>query len=142
MKKRAIPELVVLLSAFVTLSAGCKSVNTVETAEPVAQRQYINDKRVVTDPSLGRRVKVLGVNAATGPGGFLKIQIEVQNTTRRSHAFTYRVEWFDENGIIFNTPMGVATPRTLEGRETASIVATAPIDRAKDFRIKFLEPIR
>ena len=142
MKKRAFSQLAALLGVLVAISTGCKSVNTVEPAQPVAQRQYINDKRVVTDPSLGRRVQVLGVNVATGPGGFLKIQIEVQNTTRRPHAFTYRVEWFDENGIIVNTPMGVATPRTLEGRETASIVATAPNDRAKDFRIKFLEPIR
>ncbi len=33
-----------------------------------------------------------------------------------------------------------AQPRTMEGKETISITATAPTPRAKDFRIKFLEP--
>lgn len=124
------------------MSAGCTTVNTVEPAEPVAQRSYVYDKNVTTDASLGRRVKVLGVNTATGPGGFMKIQLEVQNTTRRRHAFTYRVEWFDESGIIINSPTTVATPRSIEGQETLSITAMAPTDRAKDFRIKLLEPTR
>jgi uncharacterized protein YcfL len=66
--------------------------------------------------------------------------VEVENTTLSRQAFTYRVEWFDEQGMIVNLPTTTAIPRTLEARETASITATAPTDRAKDFRIKFLEP--
>ena len=122
------------------LLSGCgATMNTIEPAGTVAQRQMLSDKRVITDTRLHNRVQPVGINTATGVGGFLKIQIELLNTTGSRHAFTYRVEWFDENGMIVNSPTAVATPRTIEGGETLSITATAPTDRAKDFRIKFLE---
>lgn len=120
--------------------AGCTTVNTIEPAQPAAQRQMLPDKRVITDSTLNRHVNILGVNTATGAGGFLKIQVELQNKTTSRHAFTYRIEWFDENGMIINLPTASAIPRTLEGKETISITATAPTGRATDFRIKLLEP--
>lgn len=118
---------------------GCTTVNSVENAQPVAQRQMVADKRVLTDASLSRHVNLIGVNSATGPGGFLKIQIELQNITRSAQTFTYRIEWFDENGMLLTLPAANATPRTIEGKEVMDIVAVAPTPRAKDFRIKFLE---
>ena len=124
----------------ILLSAGCTTVNTVESAQPTAQRQMLPDKRVITDATLNRHVNILGVNAATGAGGFLKIQVDIQNRTSSLQSFTYRVEWFDENGMIINLPTASAIPRSIEGKETMSITATAPTERAKDFRIKFLEP--
>jgi uncharacterized protein YcfL len=129
-----------LAAPAVLFPAGCTTVNTVEPAQPTAQRQMLADKRVITDSTLNRHVAILGVNTATGPAGFLKIQVELQNTSSSPHAFTYRVEWFDENGMIINLPTAAAIPRTIEGKETLSITATAPTDKAKDFRIKFLEP--
>jgi uncharacterized protein YcfL len=133
--------LMALLAGMFGLPA-CTTTNTLEPAQPVAQRQMLADKRVITDTGLYRRCRILGVNTATGPGGFLKIQVEVQNLTSSRQSFTYRVEWFDENGMIVNLPTMTAIPRTLEGKETASITATAPTDRAKDFRIKFLDSTR
>ena len=125
--------------AFVTLT-GCKTVNTLEPAQPTAQREMLSDKRVITDSTLNRRVRILGVNQAISPAGFLKIQVDLLNTTSRPQSFSYRVEWFDENAMIIELPTKTAIPRTLDGKETISITATAPTPRAKDFRIKFLEP--
>ena len=133
------PILLLAACAATVLLPACKSVNTIEPAQPVAQREMLSDKRVITDGSLSRHVKLIGINTATSPAGFLKIQVEVQNTSRSRQAFTYRVEWFDENAMIINTPTYTALPKTLEGKETSSITATAPTERAKDFRIKFLE---
>ena len=124
----------------ILLQSGCDTVNTLEPAQPVAQRQMLADKRVITDTSLYGHVRILGVNTATGVAGFLKIQVEVQNLSSFAQSFTYRVEWFDENGMIINLPTMSAIPRTLEGKETAAITATAPTDRAKDFRIQFRSP--
>jgi len=119
---------------------GCgATMNTLGPADTVAQRQMVSDKRLITDTSLHNRVQPVGINTATGPGGFLKIQVELQNTTGSAHNFTYRIEWFDENGMILNSPTTAAIPRHIEGGETVSITATAPTDRAKDFRIKFLQ---
>lgn len=139
--KRIIP---VCLTAVWLLAAGCQStrVNTVQPAQPVGNKQMISDERVLLDQSLNRAVNIVGVNAATGPEGFLKIQVEVENRTRSRKLFTYRVEWFDENGMLIELPTAHAQPRSLEGGERAMITATAPTPKAKDFRIKFLEPVR
>ena len=122
------------------LLGGCgATMNTIEPAGTVAQRQMLSDRRLITDTGLHNHVQPIGINTVTGPGGFLKIQIELQNTTGSAQKFTYRIEWFDENGMIINTPTAAAIPRSIEGGETLAITATAPTDRAKDFRIKFLE---
>jgi len=129
------------LAALATLT-GCSSttVNTVEPASPVAQRELVSDRRVLTDPSLNRKVRIVGLNTASGPEGFLKVQVEVVNVTSRVHSFTYQIEWFDENGIIIQLPSATSLPRSIEGWESLMLTATAPTPRAKDFRVKFLEP--
>jgi uncharacterized protein YcfL len=134
---------VLALTAVATLLlTGCRStsVNTVEPASQVGQTQMISDQRVLTDQTLNNIVRIMGVNTATGPEGFLKVQVQVENRTRKARSFTYQVQWFDENGMIIDLPTSVARPRTIEAREVAAITATAPTPRAKDFRIKFLEP--
>ena len=124
------------------VGTGCKTtVNTVEPAQTVAQREMLPDKRVITDTSLNRRMRVFGVNTAATPAGFLRIQMEVQNLTRSLKSCTYRIEWFDEQAMIINSTTATATPLSLEGMETKSITAIAPTPKAKDFRIKFLEPV-
>ena len=142
MKRR--PALFHCFAAGVLLLAasGCKTtVNTVEPAQPAAQREMMPDKRVITDTSLNNRVRVLGINTANTPAGFLRIQMEVQNTTNSRKSCTYRIEWFDEQAMIIHTATTPSTPLSLQGRETKSITAVAPTPLAKDFRIKFLEPV-
>ena len=141
MKMMMKPNSLLALGAVTVLAlTGCKTVNTLEPAQPTAPREMLSDKRVITDSTLNRRVRILGVNQSTSPAGFLKIQVELLNTTSRPQAFSYRVEWFDENAMVIELPTKTAIPRTLDGKETISITATAPTPRAKDFRIKFLEP--
>jgi len=120
--------------------SGCKTtVNTVENAQPVGQRQMVTDKRVITDMSLNRKVQIVGVNESTGVGGFLKVQIEVLNTTRSIQGFSYRFEWFDADGMEVRTPTSVYIPRQIGGKESIFIGATAPNTITKDFRVKFIE---
>ena len=121
---------------------GCRStsVNTIEPASKTGQTQMISDQRVLTDQTLNNIVRIVGVNTATGAEGFLKVQVQVENRTRKARSFTYQVEWYDEDGMIIDSPIRVARPRTIEARELLAITATAPTPRAKDFRIKFLEP--
>jgi uncharacterized protein YcfL len=132
--------------AFVAASlfAGCSStsVNTVERAQPTAQRQMLDDKRVLQDISLSRAVRIVALNEDTGPGGFVKIQVEVRNTTSSPKSFNYRVEWFDGSGMLITSPPAQAIARTIEGKETMFLSATAPVATAKDFRIKFMESVR
>lgn len=135
-------SLILVSGTLLLAMTGCRStsVNTVEPVSQVGQKQMISDQRVLTDQTLNNIVRIVGVNTATGEEGFLKIQVQVENRTRTARAFTYQVEWYDENGMIIESPIRVARPRTIEAREVVSITATAPTPRAKDFRIKFLEP--
>lgn len=118
---------------------GCTTVNTVERAQPAAQKQMVADKRIITDASLNRRVRVLGVNESTGIGGLLRIQVEVLNTTRSLQRFSYKFEWFDENGNLVSTPTSVFLSRHIEGKESMFLNATAPTETVKDFRLKLIE---
>ncbi len=120
------------------LQYGCSTVNTVEPAEPTAQRQMLSDKRVITDTGLYGRVRIVGINTATVSTGFLKIQVEVQNLSSSLQSFAYRVEWFDANGMVVNTPTSAWIDRQIQGGETQSLTAIAPTETAKDFRVKFI----
>ena len=120
------------------LNIACSTVNTIEPAQPVAQRQMLADKRLITDTGLYGSVRPVGINIATVSTGFLKIQVEVQNLSSSVQAFAYRIEWFDANGMIVHTPLTTWIDRQIQGGETLSLTGIAPTETAKDFRIKFI----
>ena len=131
-----------LLAAAFAAMTGCSSVNTVQPADRVNPPQIISDKRVVTDPSLQRRVQVTEVHEARDAGGHLRVQVSVINTTRRYRTFNYRFEWFDADGIFIDTPAGGYRTRQIEGGESLMLVGVAPSATARDFRLKLLEDVR
>jgi uncharacterized protein YcfL len=128
---------------FVAVAGGataCKtSVNTVERAEPTSQRQMISDRRILTDPSLNRKVWIVGLNEALTDTGLLKVQVEVFNRTRSIQRFSYRFEWFDANGMLVRSPSIGAVPCQIEGGESLFLSSLAPRADSTDFRIKFIE---
>jgi len=124
------------------LGAGCQTVNTTETAQPAFQRNMVAEKRVITDGSLARKVQVQGVNVSEGPGGFLKVQAEVLNTTRSYQRFAYKWEWFDKDGNVVEGPSSVAVTRQVEGKESLFIQGVAPNPTVRDFRLKLYENAR
>ena len=132
---------VVIASALLT--GGCKTtVNTVERAQPSAQREMVADKRILTDASLARKVYVVGVNEARNDSGVLQIQLEVVNQTRSRQRFTYHVQWFDGAGMQVSSTTGAILPCVIEGRETRFLSAVAPHPACKDFRVQFMESTR
>lgn len=133
-----------LVCAFagIFLLSACTTVNTVERATPIGTKQMIADKRIITDSTLNKKVSIIGLNESTTSGGFLQVQIEVLNRKNSMQDFSYRFEWLDMNGMLLNTPTSVWIPRQIEGQETLSITAVAPITTAKDFRVKFIENVR
>jgi uncharacterized protein YcfL len=129
-----------LAGALLLAVSGCKtSVNSVENAQKSGQRQMISDQRAVTDTGLGKKVSIVGVNSAMTPGGFLKVQIELLNTTRSSQRFSYRFEWFDANGMQLSTLTTAEIPGQIEGGEDKFISSVAPTPACRDFRVKFIE---
>jgi len=137
-----LPLLAAIAAAGLLALAGCKtSVNSVENAQKTGQRQMVTDQRVVTDRGLAKKVSIVGVNQVTMPGGFLKVQIELLNTTRSPQRFSYRFEWFDANGMLISSPAAPAFPDQIDGGEDKFITGLAPIPASKDFRVKFIENV-
>jgi uncharacterized protein YcfL len=119
--------------------AGCKtSVSSVENAQKTGQRQMVSDQRAITDKRLYNRVSIVGVNTAMTPGGFLKVQVELLNTTRKPQQFSYRFEWFDANGMQITTLTTAEFPDQIQGGEDKFISSVAPTPACRDFRVKFI----
>ncbi len=119
--------------------AGCTTVNSVENAQKEGQRNMVSDQRVITDPSLNRKVAIVGVNTAMLPTGLLKVQVELENHTRSLQRFLYHFEWFDANGMQVNNIISASVPEQIEGKESKMIFSIAPNPSCKDFRVKFIE---
>lgn len=136
-------KLAILLTVAVGFATtACRSVNMTQPEDRVNPPRVINDKRITTDPSLKRRVQVVEVNEAETEGGHLRVQVNVTNTTRRYRTFNYRFEWFDQDGILLETPASGYRTRQIEGGESLMLVGVAPTAAAKDFRLKLLEDVR
>jgi uncharacterized protein YcfL len=126
-----------LLSAVVLIGGfGCKSVNTTERAQPTYQADSIKSKNVITDGYARDYAKVIDVRQSTVSGDTMKVQVEVRNDNLRPGNMDYKFEWFDESGMIVNSPASNwQTFQILKG-ETKSLTSIAPNERAKDFRLK------
>lgn len=123
------------------LITGCtSSVNTVERSDPEHPPKMVGDKRVITDASLNRYVRIIGVNAAYNE--HMSVAVELQNTTRSMRTFSYLFEWYDENGMLISSPTAAYVQRQIEGKESIFINAVAPTPKAKDFRLKLIESVR
>ena len=120
--------------------SGCKtSVNSVENAQKSGQRSMVADQRAITDTGLAKKVSIVGVNSAMTPGGFLRVQVELLNTTRSLARFSYHFEWFDANGMQLNTVASAVIADQIQGGEDKFISAVAPTPACKDFRVKLIE---
>jgi uncharacterized protein YcfL len=129
-----------LAGALLLAVSGCSnSMNSVENAQKSGQRTMISDQRAVTDTGLAGKVSIVGVNSAMTPGGFLKVQVELLNTTRSLQRFSYHFEWFDANGMQLTALTPAEIPDEIQGGEDKFISSVAPTPACKDFRVKFIE---
>ncbi len=130
----------VLAAGLLAVLPGCATnVNTVERAQSQATTNYIADKRVVTDNTLARTVRVNAVNEGTVSGNLLKIQVEVENLKNDLRSVRYKFEWIDKDGMAVSGPTEGWRVLQLQGRETQYISSVAVSPRAVDFRLKLSE---
>ena len=129
-----------LAAAALVAMPGCATnVNTVERAQSQATPDYVSDKRVVTDNTLARTVRVNSVNQATVSGNLLKIQFALENLKNNPRTIRYKFEWIDQSGMAVNSPNETWKTLLLQGRETTMISTVAINPRAVDFVLKLSE---
>ncbi|HMP73227.1 MAG TPA: YcfL family protein [Kiritimatiellia bacterium] len=125
--------------AIIITCGGCQSVNTYQREQALAIANPVEDRRVITDSSLARKARVVGIQETKNISGYLKIQCELQNTTRNHQSLYYSFEWFDSEGFLVKTPMSRWQTLNLSPRELKSVDATAPTKDAVDFIFKLKE---
>jgi len=130
------PLLLLSASIFYT---GCTTVNSAERAVPQALKNSVDLTRVTTDPSLKRKVYVVGMNESYVSGNMLKVQAELQNKTNSYQEFYYAFDWFDVDGMLVSSPTGGWRPSGIQARELKAITAVAPTPKTVDFRLKLRE---
>ena len=131
---------VLIAAGLAALLSGCATnVNTVERAQPLATADYIADKRVVTDNTLARTIRVYAVNQTTVSGNLLKIQAKIENLKSDLRSVRYKFEWIDKDGMAVGSPYEGWKVLAIQGRDTAYISTVAVSPRAVDFILKFSE---
>jgi uncharacterized protein YcfL len=119
---------------------GCQTnVNTVSRAEPLARPTLVNDKRVVTDRSLGELIGVVSVNETIVSGNLRKVQVTLENLRDNNREIRYRFEWVDQDGMAVGVGSELWLQLVLAGRETRSVSTVATSPRAADFTLKIVE---
>ena len=82
------------------------------------------------------RIKVVD---ATPPakidGGFLKVQVTVENASKRDLDCQYRFVWKDDKGMVLTSAETLWLPLGLHGREQRVIEAICPVPGAEDYRL-------
>ena len=120
----------------------CQTVNTYEPRDQINPPTQLVDKRIVTDSTLNKKVFVTGIDHAEGAGGHLRVQAQIFNRTKRYKRFSYKFEWFDQDGFLIETPTSGFIASQIEGGEAKNLVSVAPTAAAKDFRLKLIENVR
>lgn len=130
--------LTLLLSAGLLLQA-CSTVNTAERANPEAQPDSVNDRRIVTDSTLENRASITNVVEGRNANNLLQVQLDLNNTSRFRQSVRYTFEWFNSNGILVDTTASNWQLLTLNGGESRAILGVAPNPAVVDFRFKIIE---
>lgn len=100
--------------------------------------QSTSDKRFIIAPELAGIIQVVDVRMSKPSAGLLKFQVNVQNMTATPQRFSYRVEWFDEDGNALPQDSGEFNSWMLRSHEISIIVGTSPARTATDFGIAFV----
>ena len=124
-----------LVALAVIISAGCGTVNTVNTRTAPAETTipYVTQ---VNDALSSLSLKAKDVRLVPTPGGVLKAQIDVANDDLRTRSFNYRVDWLDQSGTVIDAQTSVWQSRSVASGGMITISAVAPSPSATDFRMQ------
>lgn len=131
--------LVSLLMAFAAAAGGCTTVNTVENADKQAQVMPVRDARIITDHSLNGIAKVVAIRQGAAASDLMRVDVDVLNNSVFQGRFNYKFEWFDEAGLLVDSPGNHWLPQIIEAKETITLIGVAPNSRAKDFKLKLID---
>ena len=112
-------------------------VNTLSTANPVANVNREAYKQVVLDGNLSQWVAVQEVRRTRTNDGYERIQVLVKNLTTSSIRTRYRFDWQDANGVVVMDPDHSGWEKvTLIPGDDGTFTSIAPKKDCADFRLR------
>ena len=125
--------------AITMISACYYTVNTVSNQDPNMERTFVSNKQVLTDRHFAKMFEIRRIDSDAGEttGGLMQVQATIANVTGKPHRLAYMFVWFDEHGMVVETPASTWVQINFAGGETKYIRQTAPNQRCKDFNLKF-----
>ena len=132
-------RLISFLFISTVLFTGCNStVNTYISQPEPAEKQYVKDRRIITDGELDDVARVTEIITQNLPNNLKLYQVEICNTTSEPRGICYKFDWFDEHGIQINTPTSIWIAEALEGKEYKYIQGVTPTTQAKNFKLHII----
>ena len=135
-KTRTLIQILGLYPLFILLGCSSKSVNVSEWTDPSGTNAYEEERRIVTDPKLAKRVSIETLNTSQSEEGLLNVQIQLRNLTKKTQSMEYKFEWIDHNDMLFETPSSVWKIEHIYGGDSAIVSSVAPHETIKDFVFK------
>ena len=125
--------------------AGCfaDSVNTLESENQTMKPKNIQDKRVITDSFLARRLLLTSVRESKAKGGLMRIQVGMKNnrtgifSSNEPYRIVYRFSWFDGDGT--EVPLmdeNFWKEKYIIPGDDVTISSIAPNKKCKDFKLR------
>lgn len=118
-----------IVSLLLTMMVGCQSRPPANTYRYGSQPGLTIDQELANDLSVDETV-------SSHLGDLLQVQTIVTNRTKKQLAFEYRVEWFDERGMLLETPASRWVIRHIYGGEAMPLTAVAPAPNAVKWTLK------
>lgn len=80
-------------------------------------------------------VQITDIKEAAGDDGLLSIAVFVTSLVRYNQNITYRVNWFDANGMPIQTTVSAPVSRLIDGEKSLNFKAVAPGVKAVRYTI-------
>ena len=128
--------------SFLTI-VGCAhhhpTVNTFGNANQTAQVNRIADQRVITDEMLANTLWLTEIRESKTNDGFKRIQVFFKNLSNQPFSFSYRFNWYDENGVEIEAQDDEMWKkvRAVPG-DDVTLTSIAPQQNCGDFKLRVL----
>lgn len=123
-------------------SVGCQHepmVNTISNAETTANIQRVIDQRVIMDKTFSDILYLVEVRESKTNDGFKRIQVFLKNCCNTNYRFSYRFNWYDENGVEVETADDEMWKQinAVPG-DDVTLTSVAPARNCGDFKLRIV----
>lgn len=101
-------------------------------------QQNVNPHLIMGD-AFSDNFEVLYVKDVATPEGQIHVQVDLMNHTSSIQSFKYRIRWFDQEGMVIETPLSAWLKLSLKPDEIYTINAYSPSPNAINYDIQLLK---